>query len=314
MTRCREGGFATKQRCESNIVRAMHAISIGEILWDVTPAGEFLGGAPFNFAYHLSRHGHRVSFISAVADDDRGRRILQRVGQSGISADFIHRTSDHPTGWADVQRDENGEPHFVIHRPVAYDFLQVDDSAMHSLFSSNVDCIYFGTLQQMSATARELTSRLMTAVPASRRFYDPNLRKDAFTPELVRDLLSKATIVKLSEQEACTVAKIFSEKLTTLERFARDFSQRFGWDAVAITRGAQGCAVLVGNQYIEAHPSAVEAVDPVGAGDAFCAAFLHGIASGLPCAQNADFANRVAALIVSRKGAVPEWSADEVNS
>jgi fructokinase len=289
----------------------MHAIGIGEILWDVTPAGEFLGGAPFNFSYHLTRLGHQASFISAVGNDERGRRILERVVQSGISADFISESAEHPTGWADVERDSNGEPHFVIHRPAAYDVPHLDDASLHSLVQ-DAGCIYFGTLQQMSTTARELTSRLIAAAPTARRFYDPNLRKDSFTAELVCDLLSKATIVKLSEHEAHTIAAMYNERVATLEEFAHRFAQRFAWEAVAITRGENGCAVLLKEEYVEAAPPPVTAVDPVGAGDAFSAAFLHGIVSGWPSARIAEFANRVAALIVSRKGAVPEWSLAEL--
>jgi fructokinase len=50
----------------------------------------------------------------------------------------------------------------------------------------------------------------------------------------------------------------------------------------------------------------------VGAGDAFAAAFLHGIDQGWSAARTGDFANRLGALVVSRAGAVPEWSLEEL--
>ena len=258
----------------------MHTISVGEILWDVTPAGEFLGGAPFNFAYHLSRLGHRVSFVSGVGDDERGHRILGRVAATGLSCEFIHRDAEHATGWVDVMFDSNGQPDYIIHRPVAYDFPRVDEAAIRTLTSSGLDCIYFGSLQQMAPAARELTRRLMDAAPSVHRFYDPNLRKNSYTPHLVRELLSQATIVKVSEEEAETIARMCHAEFATLEVFARDFSRRFGWEAVAITRGEHGCAALVRGEFVEAAPPPVKVVDPVGAGDAFSAAFLHGITAG----------------------------------
>ena len=52
----------------------MNVLTIGEVLWDIVGQEEHLGGATFNFSAHLSRLGHRVSFISAVGKDELGRR------------------------------------------------------------------------------------------------------------------------------------------------------------------------------------------------------------------------------------------------
>jgi len=42
---------------------------IGEILWDVFPERKVLGGAPANFAYHISQFGLNGYAVSAVGDD-----------------------------------------------------------------------------------------------------------------------------------------------------------------------------------------------------------------------------------------------------
>ena len=52
----------------------MKILSIGEILWDVIGGEDHLGGAPFNFAVHSARLGHDSWLLSAVGDDERGRR------------------------------------------------------------------------------------------------------------------------------------------------------------------------------------------------------------------------------------------------
>src|SRR5580692_1094193 len=64
-------------------------VSIGEILWDVFPDAERLGGAPFNFTVNAHRLGHEVRFISAVGQDDRGLRALNRVTRLGLSVAFV---------------------------------------------------------------------------------------------------------------------------------------------------------------------------------------------------------------------------------
>jgi fructokinase len=70
--------------------------------------------------------------------------------------------------------------------------------------------------------------------------------------------------------------------------------------------------MLVADQYHEAPGVAVKVVDAVGAGDAFSAAFLHGLAAGWDAARVAGFANRVGALVASRPGATPMWSPEEI--
>ena len=67
----------------------MTIFSIGEILWDVFPDTVRLGGAPFNFAVHAHRLGHRVIFLSAVGDDERGRAALARAAALG-PGDRVH--------------------------------------------------------------------------------------------------------------------------------------------------------------------------------------------------------------------------------
>ncbi|NIQ95668.1 MAG: 5-dehydro-2-deoxygluconokinase, partial [Desulfuromonadales bacterium] len=52
--------------------------------------------------------------------------------------------------------------------------------------------------------------------------------------------------------------------------------------------------------------------DAVGAGDAFSAAFVHGLICGWPLTKTTDFANRLGSLVASRAGGVPDWTIDEV--
>jgi fructokinase len=69
--------------------------------------------------------------------------------------------------------------------------------------------------------------------------------------------------------------------------------------------------MLVNGEYVEASGYKVHAQDTVGAGDAFAAAFVHGLSLRWPTAEIADFANRVAALVASRPGGTPHWTVEE---
>jgi fructokinase len=193
-----------------------------------------------------------------------------------------------------VRLDAEGHPDFTIHRPAAYDCLTLDEGQLERLAEIRPDWVYFGTLHAMEGRAREMLRRLMDAVPGARRFYDVNLRRGCYTPELVRELLLLADAVKMNDDEA--------------ELFP-DLGEA---PSVAVTRGERGCVVRIGEDRAECPGYAVKVVDTVGAGDAFAAAFVHGMSEGWSAAKTGDFANRLGALVASRAGAVPEWSPGEL--
>jgi len=292
----------------------VNVISIGEVLWDIVGQEEHLGGATFNFSAHLSRLGHRVSFISAVGADELGQKVIDSMSRLGLATDYLQTEKDHPTGTASVALASDGQPKFVLHRPAAYDFPQLSATQCDQLFSRPVDWIYFGTLHQIYPQARQLTADILDRTSGARRFYDVNLRSDGYTPALIQQLMSLATIVKLNHEEVEAIAHMLGSRHGSLEEFCRNYAALYKWEGVCVTRGSLGCTVLMGGQYIEAPGYPVQVVDTVGAGDAFAAAFLHGLGSGWPTPEIADFANRVGALVASRRGAIPDWTISEARS
>ena len=266
----------------------MNILSIGEILWDLIDGEPHLGGAPFNLAVHARRLGHRVAFVSAVGDDVPGHKALAQAAARGIDTDFIATVPGVPTGTVTVTLDAADQPAFTIHRPAAYDHIPAGP------VDFDADWICFGTLHQTAPAMRGLTQDLFDAHPRARRFYDVNLRPGCYTPELVGDLLRKATVVKLNESEA--------EKIP------------HRWQTACITRGAAGCTIILDGRSYDCPGYPVRVADTVGSGDAFSAAFLHGLDQGWPPAKIGDFANRVGALVASRSGATPEWTLEEVGA
>jgi fructokinase len=292
----------------------MNIISIGEVLWDVFGDAEHLGGAAFNFGAHARILGHSVSLISAVGEDPRGRRILERMDAMGLPTRFVRQEKDHPTGIVTVSLDTSGQPHFTIHRPAAYDFPDLSDGDLGELSSGRPDWIYFGTLFQMSPQAKALTMKVIDANPEARRFYDVNLRENCHEASLVNELMSLATAVKLNDQEVDTIQSMFGWSYRSLQDFCHGAARKFGWEAVCVTRGEAGCVLLVGDKCVAAEGYEVRVADTVGAGDAFAAAFVHGMGEGWPAQEVADFANRVGALVASRPGGTPSWTIEEARA
>ena len=292
----------------------MRLISIGEILWDVIGGQEHLGGALLNFSAHAGRLGHEASLVSAVGADLRGDRALEAMSALGLSTDFVQRSDEWPTGIVTVTVAGDGQPEFEIQRPAAYDSIHLDAAALKRLATRNADWICYGTLLPVYPRGRTALFDAMDAIPQARRFYDVNLRPKSFTAELVQDLMRRATVAKLNEDEVRSIKEMFQGSYRSLEAFCRDHAERLGWEAVCVTRGELGCAILARDQYAEVPGYRVQVLDTVGAGDAFAAAFLHGLDLGWPADQIGDFANRLGALVASRRGGAVPWSLDQVQA
>ena len=289
----------------------MKIISIGEVLWDIFGDSEKLGGAPFNFAVHASRLGHDVTFVSAVGDDARGRAALRRVNDLRLRPDFIRIAQGEGTGTVPVRVDSAGQPDFTIHRPAAYDALRLDDAALPRLAARQPEWMYFGTLHQVEPTSRAETQKLAQVLPCAKKFYDINPRRNSYTPTLISELMSAPQVVKLNDEKALEIDSMFGCRHGSLSEVTECWLRKFGWDAVAVARGSPGCAIRIGGDYAEPPGYAVTVADTVGAGDAFAAAFPHGLWQGWDAVRSGDFANRAGAVAASRPGGVPGWSMED---
>ncbi|MEO8097905.1 MAG: PfkB family carbohydrate kinase [Acidobacteriota bacterium] len=292
---------------------AQQVIVLGEVLWDVFDHGRRLGGAPLNFGVHARRLGHDVSLISAVGDDELGGKAVEMIAALDLDTRLLQTTSLFPTGTASVHSGHGGKIQFGIQRPAAYDAVQLSASEIQFLQQASPGWLYFGTLFASSAQGKAVLSQLLTALETAVKFYDLNLRPGSDSPELVGELLQRADVVKLNEEELQRVHEFTSLPLE-VEAFCREGSDRYGWRAVGVTLGERGCALLVGGQYVESLGHPVGVVDTVGAGDAFAAAFMHGLSLKWPASDIASFANRVGALVASRHGAIPDWTLEEAVS
>jgi len=257
-------------------------LSIGEILWDLIGDERHLGGAPFNLAVQARKLGHEVAFVSAVGEEELGRAARAEAERRGIGSAYIAAVREAATGTVTVALDAEGQPAFTIHRPAAYDFIPRQEIAF------DPDWVCYGTLLQMAPAMRLRVREVIDEYPRARRFYDINLRPGNYTPELVGELVRTATVVKLNEVEEAEAERMIGP-------------QR--WELACITRGAAGCTVIMNGGRYDCPGYPVTVGDTVGAGDAFAAAFLHGLDQGWPPQKIGDFANRVGAEAASRRGA-----------
>lgn len=94
-------------------------VGIGEALWDVLPEGKKIGGAPANFAYHVSQFGLESCAVSAIGSDKLGDEILENFDEKELK--YYLPKVEYPTGTVQVEIDQVGIPQYNIKENVAWD-------------------------------------------------------------------------------------------------------------------------------------------------------------------------------------------------
>jgi fructokinase len=276
---------------------------IGEVLFDVLPDGERLGGAPINFAYQVNALGGHGIAVSTVGSDQRGQRALRELRANGFDMATISIDREHPTGYVMAQVNDMGVPAYFFPDDVAWDHLSLTDAAR--TVAPTLDCVCFGTLAQRSPAARAAILAFIRIVPGGAlKIYDLNLRQNFYSAKLIEASLFLADILKLNDEELLILASLFGLSGDDEEMLAA-LADRFSLELSILTRGAKGALLLGKEQRVEhsGHPVALE--DTIGAGDAFTAAVALGWLLGHPLPDIADHASRLAAYVCSQKGAMP---------
>ena len=282
-------------------------ISLGEVLWDLFPAGPRFGGAPANFACHTAHLGGAVTMISAVGDDERGHEAIRILGSFGIDTQMMQVHANAPTGTVGIELDGKGKPTFTIHDESAWDSIAWTPKLETRI--AEVDAIYFGTLGQRGEVSRTTIQRAIGLAKERGlvRVLDVNLRKPFYDAALIRDSIALASVLKISDDElpevaaACDIA-IAAKPEDTL----RALRERFGLDIVVMTRGAEGALLVSADSTVDQPGIPTTVVDTVGAGDSFTGAFVLGLLRGDAHAAILLKACETAAYVCSQSGAVPK--------
>jgi fructokinase len=280
-------------------------IVIGEMLIDIFPDYRRIGGAPFNFAFHLKKLGFPVRLISRVGDDRQGYEILAMAKENGFDTADIQIDLRHPTGTVRVTLDRDGVPHFDICRNVAYDYLDLGRDGLAD--TAEATMIYFGTLlQRTAAGCRQVIDFLKRQADGGVRFCDINLRPPHVNRHAVNESLQHADLLKLNEEELAQIQRGFGGPPDS-DTVIPWLMKTFNLSGMVLTRGGRGSTFAWRDGII--HAPAIEApaiVDTVGAGDGYAAimaaGYIRRLAWETTIAQAARFAGRICTIA----GAVPE--------
>lgn len=278
-------------------------VGIGEILFDLLPAGAQLGGAPANFAYHVNQLGGHGVAISAIGKDALGEEVKTILAEKGLKA--ILPEVDCPTGVVNVTLDEKGVPTYTIIEGVAWD--NVPYTPEMKAVASEACAVCFGTLAQRNPVTRQTILDFIADMPAdSLKVYDINLRQHFFSKEIIETSLKVADILKINDEEILIMAKLLGLDGTP-EEACRAILRLYGLRLVILTKGGDGSEVITEDTVLSIACPKVQIADTVGAGDSFTAAFIRAYLRGDTLAECHRLANEVSAYVCSKNGAMPAY-------
>lgn len=278
-------------------------VAVGEVLWDMLPAGKQLGGAPANFAYHARSLGADARLISRIGDDPLGVEILERFRSLDLPTDAVQVDAGAPTGTVDVWLGPDGQPRYAIREGVAWDRIEATATAL--ALAARADAVCFGSLAQRAEPSRRAIRAIVEAAPeGALRVFDVNLRPPFGDRDVIAGSLELADVLKLNDHELPELAGMFGLPTAPLPAI-EGLAGRFGLALVALTRGAGGSLLWAGGEWSDHPGRPAEVVDTIGAGDAFTAALVTGRLSGRPLEAINRHANEVAAFVCSQPGGTP---------
>ena len=279
-------------------------VGMGEALWDVLPEGKKIGGAPANFAYHVSQFGLPSCVVSAVGDDPLGKEIVENLTSKGLNQ--LIAEVPYPTGTVQVEIDQAGIPQYEIKENVAWD--NIPYTAPLESLAERTKAVCFGSLAQRNVVSRNTINRFLDAMePVDDKLvvFDVNLRQGFYNKEILCNSMTRCNILKINDEELVTVSRMFGYPGIDLQDKCWILLGKYNLKMLILTCGVNGSYVFTpGNVSFQPTPK-VEVADTVGAGDSFTAAFISAILKGKPVTEAHALAVRTSAFVCTQKGAMP---------
>ncbi|WP_337036482.1 aminoimidazole riboside kinase [Enterobacter asburiae] len=281
---------------------------LGDAVVDLLPDGEGRllqcpGGAPANVAVGIARLGGQSAFIGRVGNDPFGRFMAKTLADEKVDVKSMRLDPAHRTSTVVVDLDDQGERSFTFMvRPSADLFLE---SADLPTFSAG-EWLHVCSIALSAEPSRSATFEAMAIIREAGGYvsFDPNIRPDLWPDEnaLRRSLeqaLQSADVVKLSVEELAFLTGNVEVNVGLDALMARCPAR-----LVLVTQGKEG-VIAWHDGAVKHYPATpVECVDTTGAGDAFVAGLLYGLAAGQDLTPVIALAQRCGALATTAKGAM----------
>jgi ribokinase len=252
------------------------------------------GGKGANQALAARRAGARVALLGCVGDDDFAAQALASLRAAGVDTSGV-RTVDLPTGAAAVMVDDAGENQIVV-----------ASGANRRVAATQASPTPGGWLLLQMEIPHEANWAAARAARAAGMRVALNLAPAAPVP---KEALADLDVLICNEHEAGALAQQFGQPAATAARWLAD---RFALDCIVTLGRAGARAALADGRALAATALPVEAIDTVGAGDAFVGAYVAGLDAGLPteaCLRHAIAAGSLACTAEGAQPSLPDAAA-----
>lgn len=280
-----------------------YIVGIGEVLWDHFEDKDnyVLGGAPFNFAYHVNQFGLNSLVISAIGNDKLGQKLEADVKEKNVPYMLEHLNL--PTGVVNI-KEVDGKPRYDILTERAWDYIPNTEQLKEIAANTKAAC--FGSLAQRSETSRNSILAFLDAMPSDAlRIFDINLRQKWYTEEVIKTSLQKANVLKINDDELLIIQRMFGYIDITQENTCRLIMRDYQLDMLILTCGDKGSYIFTKDEMSYLSTNDIEVVDTVGAGDSFTASFIASMIKGKTIHEAHRIAVNVSAFVCTQAGATP---------
>lgn len=271
------------------------------------------GGAPANVACAVAKLGGRSSFIGKVGADAFGDFLVETMEQAGVDTSYVFRTNEANTALAFVSLQADGNRGFSFYRHPSADMLLSEAEIGNDWFAEG-DILHFCSVDLIEAPVKYAHRKAIASAKASGSIisFDPNVRLPLWPDrescrQTILEFLPLSHIVKISDEELAFITGHADERTAIASLFVGDVQH------VVYTRGPEGAVWYARDFAVSVPGQRVVAIDTTGAGDAFVGSLLSLVAKQpefLERIQEEEargilaFANRAAAITVTRSGAI----------
>ena len=282
----------------------------GEILWDVFPDEKLLGGAPLNVALRLHSLGANINMISGLGHDNLAEKTLATIQDYGLHTSLVQKIDKYPTGQVTVTLDSSGSASYEIEKNAAWDCITATLEAQKAVQDS--EAFVFGSLACRETYNLNELKKLIDKAKYS--IFDLNLRAPHYTQATILELMQRAHLIKMNDEELELVIQWMHISAEHIEEQLSALSRKLNHKNICVTLGDKG-AILWHEGTIYRHqgyPCSV--VDTVGAGDSFLAGLIYGLFSNQTPQQALELGCALGSLVAGKAGANAIVSEEEIKN
>lgn len=273
-----------------------------------------LGGSSANIAAGLCRQGLRAALVTCVSDDAVGRFCRTQLAAYGIDDRYVRSVGGEARNSLAVVETRLQDTQSVIYRNGAADFEMTQEDVADLPYPTFQALVTTGTVLAADPSRRAAITAFEKAKAAGVPIvFDIDYRPYTWaSAEEAEQVYSHAAtfcdIIVGNDEEFGLMAGDYQKGLSKARALARDTAK-----IVVYKMGEKGAITMTGDSEVRTGIFKTQALKPTGAGDAFMAGFLGGLAISLPVSGAVERGSATAAIVVSRVGCAPAMpTADEL--